>query len=245
MAVEIVAGGIGGMAGICLSQPLDVVRIRLACQDGTSKTYTGITSCLRKTLVGEGIRGIYKGVASPMASMGILNAVLFYTYEGLLRNLEGSSRANKSTRPPTIWNIWVAASLSGFVSALINTPTELVKSVAQVDTKSKGTAREELYIAVKTLKNGGFSSKGLFRGYILITIRDVGSYGVYFAFYEWVCRKYERSKFVSFVSGGVAGVLSWLSVYPVEYIVLCWKVLVRVLYVHFLKRVPFLQSMNM
>ena len=77
--VELVAGGIAGAMGILLTQPMDTIRIRL--QD-PKLSYGGIGGCAVDTVRAEGIRGLFKGVGSPMLTVGIMNALLFFTYEG-------------------------------------------------------------------------------------------------------------------------------------------------------------------
>ena len=65
--------------------------------------------------------------------------------------------------------------------------------------------------------------RGLFRGFSATALRDTPSYGVYFLAYEWakdglVAAGGGQSSplLPMLVAGGVAGVLSWLSCYPVD-----------------------------
>lgn len=82
---------------------------------------------------------------------------------------------------------------------------------------------------------------GLYRGTAITLLRDVPSYGVYFALYEHLrgaldARVVHTTGALSghtaalhqFVAGGVAGVVSWFTVYPFDVVksrlqATCWQ----------------------
>ena len=124
---------------------------------------------------------------------------------------------------PTIKDVLFAGSTSGFVNAFVSTPMELIKIRLQNQTNSKGERKSLLYngpidCAKKILKKDGF--RGLFRGLPTTIIREVPSYGAYFASYEIFCKMIPNSNsndpsFGLLMAGGFAGVIAWMSTYPV------------------------------
>jgi hypothetical protein len=63
----------------------------------------------------------------------------------------------------------------------------------------------------------------LFRGLPITAVRDFPSHGVYFALYELcqslqVAERGQETPLSTFVAGGVAGIVSWWSVYPFDVI---------------------------
>ena len=78
---EFVAGSIGGMCGVVTGHPMDTIRVRLQTQSRTNPQFSSFFDCLKKTVQKErGIRGLYKGMFSPLiGEMGNL-AILFGVY---------------------------------------------------------------------------------------------------------------------------------------------------------------------
>ena len=65
--------------------------------------------------------------------------------------------------------------------------------------------------------------KGLYKGFWITVCRDVPSYAIYFGSYEYF--KYllsngasDTSLGVKFLSGGLAGSMSWICIYPIDII---------------------------
>jgi len=214
---EIISGSLAGAAGILFTQPLDTIRIRLATQSSKQKLYNGILDCMRVTFRKEGLRGLYKGVASPVCTMGIMNAVLFVTYEGSLRVIS-------SSKQPSLWDVYAAGFLSGITTSTINGPSELIKCIAQVNVNNKGHIREEWEICKKLLRQGGIYQAGLGRGLGITLLRDSFSYGGYFVIYEYLARKGNKSQSAIFFAGGMAGALAWASIYPIECFKSRWQI---------------------
>ena len=236
-----VAGGAAGSAGIALTQPLDTIRIRL--QTDQAGLYRGsIAQCARATLRGEGARGLFKGVLSPVLTAGAMNAVLFTSYEAVLGWLQrggggsggGRGAGEASLPPPPLVACCLAGFGSGVASAFITAPTELVKCRAQVDVRSRGRAlRDELRIARSLLAAGG-GAGGIGRGLGVTVARDSFSFAVYFGVYEALVRAAARAGWgqgegggaggggggnpllPAFVAGGCAGVAAWAVIYPLD-----------------------------
>ena len=207
----------GGAMGIIATQPLDTIRIRL---QNPNFGYRGIAHCAQQTFATEGIRGLYKGVGSPLATVGLMNAILFYTNDKALELIATKDSASGEQQSGVITSV-VAGMLSGVASVFISSPTELIKIRAQLNLKSEGTIREEVQIFKQLARSG--VRDGLLRGMGLCAIRDVPSFGVYFGVYEIGCQVFGKSTLGLLVAGGLAGVLSWGSVYPVDVLKTHWQ----------------------
>ena len=95
MTTVSLAGGIAGAMGILLTQPMDTIRIRL--QD-PKLSYGGIGGCAVDARARRGDSRLFKGGGSPMLTVGIMNALLFFTYEGTVNALAtGESAPSIST----------------------------------------------------------------------------------------------------------------------------------------------------
>lgn len=269
-ARELLAGTLGGMAGVVAGQPFDTVKVRMQSRPGQ---YTSSWQCLRSTVRLEGALALYKGMSCPLLGNGPVNAVLFASYGSTLRLLgEDTSQAHK---PPAA--AAVAGGVAGALQCFVVAPTELLKCQLQVQTTPRagsgaagggGAAGGEaahprpaplqslpklLNPRPEVLYSGPLHcvrhrvatlgvARGLFQGLGSTLARDVFSFGVYFAVYEWLKSHLTRlqaastlltpdgahvaaaveeeevgaSMLASFVAGGLTGVISWGSVYPVD-----------------------------
>ena len=79
-------------------------------------------------------------------------------------------------------------------------------------------------VAQKLVRRHGFR-RGLYQGWCLTAARDVPAFGVYFASYESAKNGLLRAGmgpvWSSFTAGGVAGVLSFLLLHPVDVLKSC------------------------
>ena len=93
-------------------------------------------------------------------------------------------------------NSILAGAGSGFISGLMLSPIDVLKIKNQVI---------------------GTHKVNLFRGMHLTCFRESLSTAIYFKSY-YTCLSYSQKKnsFDSFISGGIAGVLSWFFVYPID-----------------------------
>ncbi|KDO24523.1 hypothetical protein SPRG_10338 [Saprolegnia parasitica CBS 223.65] len=88
-AVETVAiGAVSGAGAAMLTNPLDVVTLRLMTQ-GTHKIYRGIFHCLQRSIAEEGIRILWKGSATRMMSTVPSTGISFGVYESIKGLLGG------------------------------------------------------------------------------------------------------------------------------------------------------------
>jgi solute carrier family 25 carnitine/acylcarnitine transporter 20/29 len=223
------AGGIAGMSGVVAGAPLDVVRIRqqqpsAAAATSLQQKQGNIIQLLRHTLRTEGLQALFRGTVYPLSTAALQNAVCFHSYGAASRAIS----INTNT-PLTLENVFWAGCFAGGVQTTIVTPIDLLKIRLQLQTARPGTVN---YIGPLVMlqrvvaRKGGI--KSLYRGLTITAIRDIPSHGVYFAAFEWVrellepgCRQPSRkseSAGAVWAAGGLAGAISWLSVYPFDVI---------------------------
>ena len=100
-------GGISGMCGIILSQPIDALKTHNQTNQNKKFIWT--------------IRNLYLGVKSPLIGVGIEKALVFGTYTYL------KDRMNI--------NIPVSGAMAGFVASVVVTPYERIKILRQTHQK--------------------------------------------------------------------------------------------------------------
>lgn len=112
-----------GMAGVAVGHPLDTVKVHLQTQDAVHVKYRGTVDCLRSLLAKEGIRGIYKGVSSPLLGVAGINAIVFGIYGNVQKRM---------TDPNSLQSHAIAGAVAGLFQSFICSPMELAKSRLQV-----------------------------------------------------------------------------------------------------------------
>lgn len=219
---EFVAGGLGGVAGIISGYPLDTVRIR---QQQSGVGSRSAFSILRNVVATEGPNALYRGMAAPLASVSIQNAVVFQIY-AILSRAFGSSVP--TTDPPSYRGVALGGIGTGAIQSLILSPVELVKIRLQLQSKvhDKPEQAESLRgprsVARSIFRTEGL--RGIYRGLTITVLRDAPAHGVYFWTYEYIreqlhpgCRKSGQVTFrTMLMAGGLAGVASWICCYPLD-----------------------------
>ncbi|KAI9345972.1 mitochondrial carrier domain-containing protein [Pilaira anomala] len=152
---------------------------------------------------------MFKGVLSPVVGLAGLNALLFVSYGSILRYLEPNREQD-----PTLLQIYLAGTGAGIACFFFSTPTDLIKIKTQMTKIPKTTLEitKQVY-----LKNG---LQGFYQGGVITMIRDAPSYGIYFWAYEGMKRllevKFDDSAWKLLLAGGMAGTMSWASIYPID-----------------------------
>ncbi|KAH6586688.1 hypothetical protein BASA61_006484 [Batrachochytrium salamandrivorans] len=167
---------ISNSAGVLAGHPLDTIKVRLQTQvsHGPNRRYTGVWSCFRSIVREEKVQGLFKGMASPLVGVALINSILFGVYGSALRCVA------KDMEAPTVLDIFWAGSISGFVNGFFSSPMELVK--IRLQNQDKSTA--QLYKGPidclrKIITTGGI--RGLYKGLGTTIVRETPSYGAYFA----------------------------------------------------------------
>ncbi|VEN43719.1 unnamed protein product [Callosobruchus maculatus] len=205
MSLDFIAGWFGGMAGVVVGHPLDSVKVLLQSQDCRNPKYTGSIHCFRTLLKNDGVRGLYRGVYSPLMGVAGVNAIVFGVYGTCLRNMSD---------PDSLKSHALAGAAAGLLQSFVCGPVELVKSRMQVATDGC----QSTYQCFKNIymKEG---IRGLNRGITLTILREVPSFSAYFFVYEYLTRTKSPEPVSTprmLCAGGVAGVFTWAISYPVD-----------------------------
>uniref|UniRef100_A0A2H6MZH8 Mitochondrial carnitine/acylcarnitine carrier protein n=1 Tax=Micrurus carvalhoi TaxID=3147026 RepID=A0A2H6MZH8_9SAUR len=209
------AGGFGGVCLVFVGHPLDTIKVRLQTQPkplpGQAPLYAGTFDCFRKTLVKEGFRGLYKGMAAPIVGVTPMFAVCFFGF-GLGKKLQQKTPDDILTNP----QLFAAGMLSGVFTTAIMAPGERIKCLLQIQAASGEKKYAGPVDCAKQLyREAGI--RGVYKGTVLTLMRDVPASGMYFMTYEWLKRILTpQGQSVSDLSvprvlfaGGMAGIFNW------------------------------------
>ncbi|EJU03883.1 mitochondrial carrier [Dacryopinax primogenitus] len=203
---EYLAGTVGGMAGLVVGYPFDTVKVRLQNPETAGKYTHGIWSTFGRIVAEERFLGLFKGIASPMATLAPLNGLVFGGYGYFLR-LQSSA----SGQVPTLWQVTVAGTLTGIAASTITAPTELIK-IRQQTLISTGIPSTWSVVRTIYSKHG---IPGLYRGITATVLRDAG-YGPYFLAYELTTRLSPSSPVTPLFAGAIAGIIGWTATFPLD-----------------------------
>ncbi|KAK4046158.1 hypothetical protein OIV83_006299 [Microbotryomycetes sp. JL201] len=241
--LDFVAGTVAGVASVIVGQPFDVVKVKLQCADdgreanrrahvlGPLQARAGVTTTRQHStavkafldiLKRENVRGLFKGVTSPMLGVAAINASVFTSYKYSMNLMVGHDGTG-----PNLWQICAAGAASGIFTSLLTTPIERLKILQQ--SAPAGHPVPSLTTLVRR-----HSLTSLYRGWTATMLRDLG-FGPYFAVYEAVCRfdlgrtgydpdpRREVDKEVRevgkgriLVAGGFAGIAGWGSTFALD-----------------------------
>ncbi|KAH8167788.1 hypothetical protein CIB48_g471 [Xylaria polymorpha] len=243
MSADFWAGYISGAAGIIVGNPLDVMKVRLQVQQALSSQ----NNFPLKSSLGAGVAAPILGYGFLTAILydvyakteGILNRSLQpSSLHG--NHIPNSSAGDSNGTGSNLSTIWLAGAVGGLAIWIVSTPTELIKCQAQ--SASSPTTRtyapsSSWGIACAVLRAEGV--RGLYRGGVVTALRDSIGYGFYFGAYK-LSERIISAKLASWsasagngsgngeewmqktagvlLGGGIAGVVSWASIYPLDLI---------------------------
>ncbi|XP_030648632.1 solute carrier family 25 member 45-like [Chanos chanos] len=181
--------------------------------------YKGIFDCVARTYTHEGLHGFFKGMAFPVLTVAISNAVVFGSYSNALDYLTQSrSRERNQDKQASLTAVFTAGCFSGFTQVFVSAPIDLVKVRLQNQTRMD-QYRGPVHCLSVIFRQDGF--RGLFRGMWALALRDIPCCGLYFLPYEVTCRMLtEKGKdpgvFAVLMAGGIAGVVTWAFATPMD-----------------------------
>uniref|UniRef100_A0A8C9BPN1 Solute carrier family 25 member 45 n=1 Tax=Phocoena sinus TaxID=42100 RepID=A0A8C9BPN1_PHOSS len=203
----------------------------------TQTTYRGITDCMVKTYHHESPLGFVKGMSFPIASIAVVNSVLFGVYSSALQVLTATSHQERRAQPPSYTHVFIGSCTGGScrpfmllsLQAYCLAPFDLIKVWLQNQTEEpKGKSgspppqyQGPVHCAASVFQAEG--PRGLIRGDCALTLRDNPTLGIYFVTYKWLCRQFtpdgqNLSSGTVLVAGGFAGVTSWVTATPLDVI---------------------------
>ncbi|OIW26375.1 mitochondrial carrier [Coniochaeta ligniaria NRRL 30616] len=234
MSADFWAGYISGAVGILIGNPLDLIKVRLQAdrpspvpRPSPSPTSPLFPANASSTTALRGyfptFTSLITGTAAPILGYGALNALLFVSYnrsEAFLNSYFPSSTSSPDspTTGSNLYTTFLAGTIGGLATWAVSTPTELIKCRAQVQTHTP--ALSSLAIARQVLRTEGV--RGLYFGGTVTAIRDSVGYGFYFWSYElsrrWMGRYGGNETADVLLCGGLAGIVTWASIFPLDVI---------------------------
>lgn len=180
---ELVYGSIAGV-GICMvGHPFDTIKTRKQIMGGSYIKM--ITNIITK----ESPFAFYKGLASPLMTMPLINSIVFSSYSLALSQLNHLSYfENHSTDSKII----LASVFSGFLNSFVAGPTELFKTKLQIQKDGVKLYQGNIDLFRKIFRVSG--SKGIFQGLYLTICRDSISYGAQFYTYHKMVQFFMRRR---------------------------------------------------
>ncbi|XP_075974635.1 mitochondrial basic amino acids transporter-like [Anticarsia gemmatalis] len=198
MALDFIAGCIGGCAGIIAGHPLDTLKVHVQSGRGSA------LQCAKSLLKGGTLSTAYRGVGAPLGGIAAVNAIVFGAYGNTRRALPN---------PDSLLTHTTAGAAAGMLQAFACAPVELVKTRQQLAKAGDGMPTGAWSGARHIYRTGGI--RALFRGQGVTIARDCPAFAIYFTTYEAMTRG-DQSAVKVFIAGGLAGALSWVSLYPID-----------------------------
>eukprot|EP00118_Oscarella_pearsei_P004242 m.17797 g.17797 ORF g.17797 m.17797 type:complete len:302 (+) comp27555_c0_seq4:82-987(+) len=221
---NIIAGTTGGIAICLVGHPFDTLKVRLQTQPVVNPVYAGLYDCFKKTVKGEGLGGLYRGVGSPLVGQMFFRATLFTTYYQVSAFLAGADR-QRTTIPQS----FLAGMITGFTVAFIEGPIDLFKSKMQVQVIRTAQGQPALYRNVfhcGYTVTKQFGLRGFYQALGATMLRNVPANSIFFGFYE-ISRKFwtpeggtvsDLSPGALLFSGAFGGFFYWILTYPTDVI---------------------------
>lgn len=239
MSADFWASYISGALGILIGNRLDVLKVQaqagtasrppspslsprlLPSSNSNPTTPNTAAAATTRRPQFQYLTTYFRGAAAPILGYGALNSILFVTFNRTLKLMNPGLFDYTKLAGCSLGSIWVAGALGGLATWLVSAPSELVKCRAQLQVggqgSSWGVAREVV---------GREGVRGLFRGGAVTSVRDAVGYGWYFFSYE-LCKRLlvgrrsadwweEMRGWEVLFAGGMAGVITWGSVYPLD-----------------------------
>lgn len=137
----------------------------MSVKPGEKPMYAGTWDCISKTVKHEGFRGLYKGMAAPLAGVSPIFAISFFGY-GVGKKLFNADEAEQHKTLRT----FAAGAFSGIFTTVIMSPGERIKCLLQIQQGSANKVYDgPLDVVKKLYKEGGI--KSVYRGSVATLCR--------------------------------------------------------------------------
>lgn len=231
------AGIAAGYLSAVVSCPLELIKMQrqieqLLVRQGTMETLISNTLPQSKKLNSAGLKS-----AGKMTTSTTLNSATKVT-PSTIKSATSSAATKAIAKPSTIKSAAKSTMKSAAKTAAKSstTTTSTLKSTAKAATTSQTTSAmakslwqssgkagqattSSLQTGINIFKANGI--RGLYRGFLFQGIRDATGTGVYFCAYEiskkiLTPRNSESNHMTHFFAGGIAGIASWLGIFPID-----------------------------
>eukprot|EP00041_Stephanoeca_diplocostata_P012772 m.214811 g.214811 ORF g.214811 m.214811 type:complete len:298 (+) comp19081_c0_seq1:153-1046(+) len=134
-----------GAIASCLAEmatmPIDVVKTRLQFSgaDG-KKAYSGAIDCVSKTIKGEGVGALFKGLPPALVRQACYGGLRYGLYAPIRNQIGVSENTPKDQIP--LYKKFIAGGMSGAIASYICVPTDLMKVRLQLDGMKPGSVKQ-------------------------------------------------------------------------------------------------------
>ncbi|KAI9201842.1 solute carrier family 25, member 30-like protein [Polychytrium aggregatum] len=164
---KVVAAASSGAIGSAITNPVDLIKIRMQARGDQQVPYKNIIDAFRTIARNEGLGGLYKGVGPNVQRAAVLTASQLPSYDHSKKVLIGSGLVQEGIVAHVICSMF-----AGLVAATFTSPFDLVKSRYMNQRKASGPSgtpgailyKSPLDCFVKTVQNEGV--RGLFKGWL-------------------------------------------------------------------------------
>uniref|UniRef100_A0A182KFJ4 Mitochondrial ornithine transporter n=1 Tax=Anopheles christyi TaxID=43041 RepID=A0A182KFJ4_9DIPT len=225
--IDFIAGTLGGVALVYVSQPMDTVKVKMQTFPGL---YKGLVNCTMQTFRRDGVvRGLYAGTLPAIVANVAENSVLFAAYGACQQAVSQAVHKPSIAELSTLENA-TAGFLAAFFSSFTLCPTELIKCKLQALRETAGGEKSgrptitSYALVSQILRTEGIP--GMFRGLTSTFAREMPGYFFFFGGYEqtreFLARpgqsKDEIGPLRTMVAGAVGGVALWTVIFPADVI---------------------------
>ncbi|CAG2173382.1 unnamed protein product, partial [Oppiella nova] len=123
---HLVAGVMGGVVPTLVLHPFDLVKIRMAVNDGqvaVRPKYNGLVNTVTTTVRHEGLSGLYRGVTPNCVGSGASWGLYFLFYNSIKSRMSGNQTVNLGAG-----RHMMAAAIAGVITTSLTNPIWVVKT---------------------------------------------------------------------------------------------------------------------
>lgn len=134
-----------------VGHPLDTIKVHLQTQDPKNPKYRGVWHCMKSIVAEDRVRGLYRGISSPMLDIGMVNAIVFGIYGNVQRH---------TTYPDSLSSHFLVGSIAGFAQSIVCAPMELAKTRIQLQLQPDGMKTALVYKGIIDCGLKGYAAEG-------------------------------------------------------------------------------------
>lgn len=196
--INMIAGSLAGISEHAAMYPVDVIRTRMQVLSATpAATYTGVIQAFNRISSLEGMRTLWRGVASVIMGAGPAHAVYFGTYETVKEATGGNREGHQFAS-----TAFAGASATVAADAFMN-PFDVIKQRMQMHGSQHRTV---LQCASTVYKQEGL--RAFYVSYPTTLTMTVPFTAVQFSVYEWAKKVLNPSESYSPLTHVSAGAFS-------------------------------------